>query len=147
MAYTDAKMPTEVLALSLAASRCHTTVMTLADFCAHCRCLPQVEETLPFGPDVLVYKIGGKMFALATPDEFPPSVNVKCDPQWAVELRDRYEEIEPGFHMNKRHWNTVTLAGRVPTKLIREMIDHSYALVVASLTKKVRVELGMEKSH
>ncbi len=117
--------------------------MTLADFCEYCLALPQAEETVPFGPDVLVYKVGGKMFALATPDEFPHSVNLKCDPERAEELRDRYEEIQPGFHMNKRHWNTVTLGGRVPTKLIKEMIDHSYALVVSSLTRKVRAELKM----
>jgi len=115
--------------------------MTLADFCAHCLSLPRVEETTPFGPDVLVYKVGGKMFALATPEEFPHSVNLKCDPDRAIELRDRYEDIIPGYHMNKRHWNTVTLAGQAPTKLVRELIDHSYALVVASLPKKLRAEL------
>ena len=102
---------------------------------------------MPFGPDVLVYKVGGKMFALATPDEFPHSVNLKCDPERAEELRDRYEEIQPGFHMNKRHWNTVTLGGRVPTKLIKEMIDHSYALVVSSLTRKVRAELKISNDE
>jgi predicted DNA-binding protein (MmcQ/YjbR family) len=117
--------------------------MTLADFCAYCLSLPHVEETVPFGPDVLVYKVGGKIFALATPEEYPHSVNLKCDPDRAEELRDRYEEIQQGYHMNKRHWNTVTLGGRVQTKLIQELIDHSYALVVASLTKKVRMELGL----
>lgn len=117
--------------------------MTLADFCAHCLALPHVEETTPFGPDVLVYKVGGKMFALATPEEIPHSVNLKCDPERAIDLRDRYEDIIPGFHMNKRHWNTIALGGRLPTKLVRELIDHSYQLVVASLTRKVRDELGL----
>ena len=116
--------------------------MDLADFCAYCLSLPHVEETTPFGPDVLVYKVGGKMFALATPDEFPHSVNLKCDPDRAIELRDRYEEVQPGFHMNKRHWNTITLGGRVTTPLVRDLIDHSYQLVFASLPKKIREELA-----
>lgn len=117
--------------------------MTLADFCAHCLSLPQVEETTPFGPDVLVYKVGGKMFALATPEEFPHSVNLKCDPERAIDLRDRYEDIQPGYHMNKRHWNTLLLGGRLSSKLIVELIDHSYQLVVASLSRKVRAELSL----
>lgn len=116
--------------------------MTLADFCAHCLSLPHVEETTPFGPDVLVYKVAGKMFALATPDEYPPSVNLKCDPERAIELRDRHEEIQPGYHMNKRHWNTVMLEGRLPEKLVKELILHSYDLVVAGLPKKTRASLG-----
>ncbi len=103
--------------------------MTIADFCAHCLSLPHVEETMPFGPDVLVYKVGGKMFALVIPDDFPPSVNLKCDPNRALELRDRYEDIQPGYHMNKRHWNTLVLEGRLPARLVRELIDHSYQLV------------------
>lgn len=117
--------------------------MTLSDFCAHCLSLPQVEETTPFGPDVLVYKVGGKMFALATPEEFPHSVNLKCDPERAIDLRDRYEDIQPGYHMNKRHWNTLVLGGRLTSKLIVELIDHSYQLVVASLSRKVRAELSL----
>lgn len=116
--------------------------MTLADFCAYCLGLPHAEETTPFGPDVLVYKVGGKMFALTVPDEHPPTANLKCDPDRAIDLRDQYEDIQPGFHMNKRHWNTLTLEGRVPTTLVRELIDHSYALVLAALPKKVREELG-----
>jgi predicted DNA-binding protein (MmcQ/YjbR family) len=102
-----------------------------------------VEETTPFGPDVLVYKVGGKMFALATPEEFPHSVNLKCDPERAIDLRDRYEDIQPGYHMNKRHWNTLLLGGRLSSKLIVELIDHSYQLVVASLSRKVRAELSL----
>jgi predicted DNA-binding protein (MmcQ/YjbR family) len=117
--------------------------MTIADFCAHCLSLPHVEETMPFGPDVLVYKIGGKMFALVIPDDFPPSVNLKCDPDRALELRDRYEDIQPGYHMNKRHWNTLVLEGRLPARLVRELIEHSYQLVTAGLSRKVRSELGL----
>jgi predicted DNA-binding protein (MmcQ/YjbR family) len=117
--------------------------MTIADFCAHCLSLPHVEETMPFGPDVLVYKVGGKMFALVIPDDFPPSVNLKCDPNRALELRDRYEDIQPGYHMNKRHWNTLVLEGRLPARLVRELIDHSYQLVTAGLSRKVRAGLGL----
>jgi predicted DNA-binding protein (MmcQ/YjbR family) len=116
--------------------------MILADFCAHCLALPAAEETTPFGPEHLVYKVAGKMFALTSPDEYPPTANLKCDPDRALELRDRYEDITPGYHMNKKHWNTVNLSGRVPTPLIRELIDHSYQLVVASLPQKTRDSLG-----
>jgi len=103
--------------------------MDLPDLLAHCLSKPGAEETTPFGPDTLVYKVGGKIFALTSPDEFPPRVNLKCDPERAIELRDRYESILPGYHMNKRHWNTVVLDGSVPTALVRELVDHSYQLV------------------
>ncbi len=117
--------------------------MVLADYCALCLSLPAVEETTPFGPEVLVYKVGGKMFATAVPDEVPHRVNLKCDPERALELRDRYEDIVPGWHMNKRHWNTLTLGGRLPTALVRELVWHSYDLVVASLPKRNRENLGL----
>jgi predicted DNA-binding protein (MmcQ/YjbR family) len=103
--------------------------MDLPDLIAHCLSKPGAEETTPFGPDTLVYKVGGKIFALTSPDEFPPRVNLKCDPERAIELRDRYESILPGYHMNKRHWNTVVLDGSVSTALVRELVDHSYQLV------------------
>ncbi len=115
--------------------------MNLADFCAHCLALPHVEETTPFGPEVVVYKVAGKMFALASPDDFPPQVNLKCDPERAVELRDEYENILPGYHMNKRHWNTLVLDGKLPKPLVRELIEHSYQLVVDALPKKTREAL------
>jgi predicted DNA-binding protein (MmcQ/YjbR family) len=102
---------------------------------------PRAEETTPFGPDVLVYKVAGKMFALAVPEDFPSRVNLKCDPERAVQLRDEYSAILPGYHMNKRHWNTVVLDGSLPSSLVRELIDHSYGLVVAGLTKSQRSEL------
>jgi len=101
----------------------------LFDLIAHCLSKPGAEETTPFGPDTLVYKVGGKIFALTSPDDFPPRVNLKCDPERAIELRDRYESILPGYHMNKRHWNTVILDGSVPSALVRELVDHSYQLV------------------
>ena len=80
------------------------------------------------------------MFALTSPDEFPARINLKCDPERAAVLRDEYDSIIPGYHMNKRHWNTLILDGSLPSKLVRELIDHSYRLVVASLPKSQRPE-------
>ena len=87
------------------------------------------EEGFPFGEDTLVFKINKKIFLLASLDEKPLQFNVKCAPQKAIELREEYPAILPGFHMNKNHWNTVIVDGTLPTKLLREMIDSSYALV------------------
>ena len=110
--------------------------MDLPDVIARFLSKPGAEETTPFRPNVLVYKVGGKMFALTVPDEFPARINLKCDPERAVILRDEYESILPGYHMNKRHWNTLVLDGSLPAKLAGELIDHSYELVAASLPKK-----------
>lgn len=115
--------------------------MDLPDAIAHCLNLPGAEETTPFGPEVLVYKVGGKMFALTTPEDFPACMNLKCEPQRAIDLRDKHEAIKPGWHMNKKHWNTVVLDGSVPPKLVRELIEHSYQLVVDALPKKARAAL------
>jgi len=115
--------------------------MDLPDVIAHCLSLPGAEETTPFGPDALVYKVGGKMFAVTDPDDHPPRINLKCDPERALELRDTYPGIRPGWHMNKRHWNTIHL-DEVPTALVMDLVKHSYELVVASLPKKVREELN-----
>ncbi|RYD19758.1 MAG: MmcQ/YjbR family DNA-binding protein [Verrucomicrobiaceae bacterium] len=112
--------------------------MDLPDAIAHCLSKPGAEETTPFGPEVLVYKIGGKVFALTDPDQFPARMNLKCDPDRAVELRDEYDSVLPGFHMNKKHWNTIVLDGSLPGKLVKEMIDHSYELVVKGLPKGKR---------
>ncbi len=112
--------------------------MDLPDAIAHFLSKPAAEETMPFGPDVLVYKVGGKMFGLTQPDEFPPSLNLKCDPERAVILREEHDAIRPGYHMNKRHWNTLVLDGSLSSRLVRELIDHSYDLVVASLPKSQR---------
>lgn len=110
--------------------------MNLEDFREHCLTKPRVTEGTPFGDDTLGFKVAGKIFALASLEEVPPWVNLKCDPERALELRDRYEEVQPGYHMNKRHWNTVELSGRIPDAELRRMIDHSYDLVVASPPKK-----------
>jgi predicted DNA-binding protein (MmcQ/YjbR family) len=109
--------------------------MNLAQFREYCLSKPRATEGTPFGPDVLVFKIGGKMFALAALDEMPTSVNLKCDPDWALDLRDRYEQVSPGYHMNKKHWNTVEIEGSIPDAELRKMIDHSYDLVLESLPK------------
>jgi predicted DNA-binding protein (MmcQ/YjbR family) len=109
--------------------------MDLPDAISHCLSKPGAEETMPFGPNALVYKVGGKMFALTSPDDFPAWLNLKCDPERSLELRDHYAAITPGYHMNKRHWNTVLLDGSVPSELVRELIDHSYDLVVAGKGK------------
>lgn len=115
--------------------------MDLPDAIARFLAKPGAEETTPFGPDVLVYKVAGKMFALASPDDFPSSINLKCDPDRAELLRAEHPAIMPGYHMSKRHWNTVVLDGSVPSALVRELIDHSYDLVVAGLTKAERAKL------
>ncbi len=97
-----------------------------------------VSEETPFGPEPLVYKVAGKMFALLMIDETPVRLNLKCDPDRALELRDRHDAILPGYHMNKRHWNTLLLDGSLKPDLVRDLIAHSYELVVAGLPKKVR---------
>ncbi|MEY2482847.1 MAG: hypothetical protein QOK24_1375 [Verrucomicrobiota bacterium] len=109
--------------------------MNVEGFRDYCLSKPAATEGTPFGPNNIVFKVGGKMFALLALDEVPPAVNLKCDPDLALELRDRYEQVQPGYHMNKKHWNTVVLDGVIPEKEISGMIDHSYALVVASLPK------------
>ena len=107
--------------------------MDLAQFREYCLNKPGAAEGMPFGPDVLVFKVGGKMFALAALDEMPTTVNLKCDPDWALDLRDRYEEVRPGYHMNKKHWNTVEIESSIPDSELRKMIDHSYDLVIETL--------------
>lgn len=109
--------------------------MDLAQLREYCLRKDRATERTPFGPDVLVFKVGGKMFALAALDEVPTRVNLKCDPDLALELRDRYEEVRPGYHMNKKHWNTVEIEGGIPDPELRKMIDHSYDLVAKSLPK------------
>jgi predicted DNA-binding protein (MmcQ/YjbR family) len=112
--------------------------MNLETFREYCLAKLGATETTPFGPDNLVFKVADKMFALASLDEVPASANLKCDPDRALELRDRYEEVQPGYHMSKKHWNTVDLEGGIPEVELKEMIDHSYELVVASLPKAKR---------
>lgn len=102
---------------------------------------PGTTEETPFGPEALVYKVAGKMFALVAWDEDPLHLTVKCDPDQAMFLRDLYPAVRPGYHMNKVHWNTITLDGSIADEELRGMIDDSYALVVKSLTRTQRAEL------
>jgi len=104
---------------------------------------PSVTEETPFGPDVLVYKVAGKMFATLGFDDQDGlgRVNLKCEPDRAVQLREDFEAIIPGYHMNKTHWNTLILNRTLKESLVSELVDHSYDLVVAKLTKKVREQL------
>ena len=99
-----------------------------------------VEETLPFGEDILVFKVLGKIFALTSFSQ-PDRCNLKCDPEKAIELRASFEAVKPGFHMNKQHWNTVHFNMDMTDKDIVELIEHSYQLVVKSLPKKLQTEL------
>src|SRR6058998_3051975 len=115
--------------------------MDLEEFREYCLAKGGVTEGTPFGETVLVFKVAGKMFALAALDEIPATVNLKCDPDVALELRDQYEQVRPGYHMNKRHWNTVEINSGVPEVELRKMIDHSYELVVQGLPKKTREKL------
>ncbi len=115
--------------------------MHIEEFRDFCLGLPGATEETPFGPDTLVFKVGGKLFALTDLRTFA-SINLKCDPEHAIDLRERYDYVQPGFHMNKKHWNTVTDDGEVPEREIVSMIDHSYDQVVAKLTRKDRTALG-----
>src|SRR5690349_21165784 len=121
--------------------------MTLESLRDYCLGLKAVTEDMPFGEEVLAFRVMGKIFALLAITALPPSINLKCDPERAVELRDRFEGVLPGYHMNKKHWNTVMLDGTVPDRDVREMIEHSYELIVKGLKKAEREELAtMEPS-
>ena len=119
--------------------------MDIELFVEYCSNKKAVTETFPFDKDTLVMKVGGKMFALSSLSEWEkgtPSVNLKCDPDKAAELRAQYDDIEPGYHMSKIHWNTVRINRGVSDAMIRELIDESYELVLKSLTKKQQAEIG-----
>ncbi|MBX9852979.1 MAG: MmcQ/YjbR family DNA-binding protein [Cytophagaceae bacterium] len=103
-----------------------------------------VEEGFPFDENTLVFKVMGKMFALTDVDEFD-GVNLKCDPEEAVQLREKYDAVQPGYHMSKKHWNTIIMDGSVSDKLIYEWVDKSYDLVVSKLTKKEKALLDKMK--
>jgi predicted DNA-binding protein (MmcQ/YjbR family) len=103
---------------------------------ALCLSLPDAAEDFPFGEDTAVFRVGGKLFALLPVSG--ATVNLKCDPERAIDLRKRYAAVAPGWHQNKRHWNTVTLDGDVPDAALEELVEHSYELVLASLPRKTR---------
>lgn len=117
-------------------------IMDLSAACDLCLSFPHVESDTPFGPDVLVFKVAGKLFAVTVPGDFPPRLNLKCDPGRAVALRAEYDEIMPGYHMNKRLWNTVRLNGSLPSALVADLVRHSYDLVVAGLPAGLRRKLA-----
>lgn len=112
--------------------------MTIDAIRDYCLAKTGVSEGFPFGEQVLVFKVGSKMFALLNLVELPTSVNLKCDPARSVELRERYEAVRPGYHMNKTHWNTVLMDGSIPVGEVHEMIDHSYRLVARTLPRAER---------
>ncbi|GAB3338444.1 MmcQ/YjbR family DNA-binding protein [Larkinella ripae] len=115
--------------------------MNIETLRTYCLSKPGATESLPFGEETLVFKVGGKIFALTSLDANPLSVNLKCDPELAAELREQYDAVRPGYHMNKRHWNTVLINGSVRENDLRCWIDHSYELIVSSLPKTVRQTL------
>ena len=115
--------------------------MNLAALRTHCLAKAGTTEERPFGPDTLVFKVMNKMFALCGDEPQPAFVNLKCDPDDALALRAQFEGIKPGYHMDKRLWNSVYLVDDVPDGLIFELIDDSYELIVASLPKKARKKL------
>lgn len=114
--------------------------MFLEELRTYCLAKPGVTEHFPFDNRTLVFKVMNKMFALCDVEDFD-SVNLKCDPEQAIDLRERYDAVKPGYHMNKQHWNTVSINSDVPDNMLFELTDHSYDLIVASLPKKIRNEL------
>ncbi|MBN9283637.1 MULTISPECIES: MmcQ/YjbR family DNA-binding protein [Flavobacterium] len=123
--------------------------MDIQAYYEYCLSKKGVTEHFPFDEDTLVFKVGGKMFALASLKEWEngnPSINLKCDPERAQELRGQYDDIKPGFHMSKVHWNTVAVNKELTDKFVRELIAHSYDLVFNSLTKKIQSEINQAEN-
>jgi predicted DNA-binding protein (MmcQ/YjbR family) len=117
--------------------------MTRDDVLARCAACPGAVEDYPFGDEVAVFKVGGRMFALLPLSGEPGSVNLKCDPDLALELRARYPAVRPGYHQNKSHWNTIDLDGSVDADELADMITHSHELVVRGLPRRQRAALGL----
>ena len=116
--------------------------MNIEIYREYCISKQHVTEDFPFDENVLVFRIAGKIFSLTDTFEFL-SVNLKCDPERAIELREQYSGIMPGYHMNKKHWNTISTDGSVSDPLILSLVDHSYELVVKGLPAKTRKEIGL----
>lgn len=115
--------------------------MNIEELRDYCLQKPGVSEGLPFGDDTLVFKVGEKLFLLTSLSK-GDSFNVKCDPELAIELREQFTEVQPGFHMNKKHWNTVSMSGSLSFKQLHQMIDHSYELILKSLPKKLQEQIA-----
>ena len=114
--------------------------MNLEEIRDHCLAKPGVSEGLPFGEDTLVFKVGEKLFLLASISS-GTQFNVKCDPELSMELRDHHPDVQPGYHMNKKHWNTVHTNGSLSRRQLIDMIDHSYDLVFKSLPKQLQEQI------
>ena len=114
--------------------------MNIEEYREYCISKPGVTEGFPFDNNTLVFKVMGKMFALTGVNEFN-SINLKCDPDYAIELRENYEGIHAGYHMSKKHWNTCNNESDIPDKVMKQLIDDSYNLVTSKLTKKLKEEL------
>jgi predicted DNA-binding protein (MmcQ/YjbR family) len=117
-------------------------MLTAVKLRRHCLALPGSGEEFPFRPGLSVFKVAGKVFALAPLGDPPLRISLKCEPALAEQLRDTYPAITPGYHLNKRHWNTVRVDGSLPDRLVLDMVEDSYDLVVAKLSKRVQAELG-----
>ena len=110
----------------------------------HCLALPGSAETYPFGPETSVFKVSGKIFAISRLTERPLRVSLKCEPLLAEQLREAHPAVLPGYHLNKRHWNTVIIDGSLPDRMIKDMIEDSYDLIVSKLSRSRRRALGWE---
>lgn len=116
--------------------------MNIEEFREYCLSKKYVSECFPFDEATLVFKVANKMFALSGLEHHPSNVNLKCNPEKSIELREEYSDVIEGFHMSKKHWNTITIEGGLSNDLIKELVDHSYDLVVKGMTKKLQKELG-----
>ena len=114
-------------------------IETFREYCLHKK---HVEESFPFDDTTLVFKLNNKIFALLSLNDLKNSCNLKCDPEKALELREKYAGVIPGYHMSKKHWNTVAFNEDVPDRLVFELVDHSYTLVLESFSKKIQKELN-----
>lgn len=117
--------------------------MNIEDFRGYCLSKAGVTEELPFGDNTLVFKVSGKIFALTDINDFA-SINLKCDPMKAVELREQFDEVQPGYHMDKKHWNTISTKGNLPDLVLKEWIDQSYYLVYAKLTRSQKLAIDRQ---
>lgn len=118
--------------------------MNVEELRAYCLSKQDVEESFPFGEQTLVFKVSDKIFALMALNAEPLSINLKCNPEKAIEFREQHPAVEPGYHMNKKHWNTVTIDGSVNNELIRDWVDHSYDLIIDQLPKTEREKYKSE---
>jgi len=117
--------------------------MNIEDIREYCLSKPFTTEGFPFDETTLVFKVMGKMFAIMGLEQIDPFINLKCDPEKSVELREEYEDVQPGWHMSKVHWNSVYVERGLDKRFIIQLIDHSYELIVAKLPKKVKIEMGL----